>query len=403
MKELVPPDPQRSLKLYDAACRAIAEAHRVDEVKSIRDKAVALQAYARQAQDHELIRHVTEIRVRAERRAGELLIEMKERGERQTPGEAGGKPNKIDGSKRRPSIPKLKDLGVSKTQSSQWQQLAGMPQENFEALLVDVHDRADRAKRNAVREVEIRQERASYRARIEEGGTVADLEALAASGYRAGVICPDFPWPFETYSGKGEQRSAKRHYDTMLIDEIMGMAPLVRRLAADDSVFMPWVLWNQFPAALALIEVCGFEYKSVGFLWVKTTPNAQVITLDGKGLHWGTGYSTRANTECCLLATRGSPLRLSGDVHQVVLAPAGEHSAKPAEVYLRIQRLYRGPYLELFARKARPHWTVWGNEIPRGQMSSGDEAIKTKPEPVDDGLDIPAYLARVPAAKASVA
>jgi hypothetical protein len=61
---------------YDAMCRAIAVAYAVDEVKDIRDKALALERYAAQARNTEAERQACEIRLRAERRAGQLLKEQ---------------------------------------------------------------------------------------------------------------------------------------------------------------------------------------------------------------------------------------------------------------------------------------------------------------------------------------
>jgi N6-adenosine-specific RNA methylase IME4 len=218
--------------------------------------------------------------------------------------------------------------------------------------------------RNAVREIEIEQERAAYRARTEQGGTVADLEALAASGFRAGVICPDCPWKFNAYSSKGKQCSAERHYETWPLERIVAMAPLIERLAADDCALLLWAVWPRLLEAFKVIEACGFEYKTCGLLWVKSKPGVEKITLDGEGLFTGMGYTgPRANTEFCLLAARGHPLRLAADVHQVIIAPRGEHSEKPDEAYARIQQLFPGPYLELFARKKRDGWMCWGGEI----------------------------------------
>jgi hypothetical protein len=62
---------------YDAMCRAIDAAYEVDEVKDIRDKAIALEVYSKQARNKEAERRAREIRLRAERKVGKLLRAMK--------------------------------------------------------------------------------------------------------------------------------------------------------------------------------------------------------------------------------------------------------------------------------------------------------------------------------------
>jgi N6-adenosine-specific RNA methylase IME4 len=87
----------------------------------------------------------------------------------------------------------------------------------------------------------------------------------------------------------------------------------------------------------------------------------------------GMGYWTRANTEPCLLATRGNPKRLDAGVRMGIIEPRRQHSRKPDCVHGRIERLVSGPYLELFARAERPGWTTWGNEV--GKFSTPSVAV----------------------------
>jgi N6-adenosine-specific RNA methylase IME4 len=163
-----------------------------------------------------------------------------------------------------------------------------------------------------------------------------------------GAILSDPPWRFENWSSKGEKKNAKRHYQTMSLEDLR---ELELPAAADDCALLMWVVDAHMPHALELIEAWGFIYKTVAFIWVKPSI--------------GMGYWSRKQAELCLLATKGRPKRLSGGVRQVIEAPRREHSRKPDEIYRRIEQLVGGPYLEMFARQSWPGWDACGAEMDK--------------------------------------
>jgi len=122
-----------TLVLFNAAKTALARATEIDEVKDVRDKAQALQLYARQrGESHEMQNDIAEIKVRAERRCGELLTEMEKA--------KAGRPvnNRFhDGTNYERGAPTLADLGIAKAQSSRWQGIAKLPERIFERHIAE--------------------------------------------------------------------------------------------------------------------------------------------------------------------------------------------------------------------------------------------------------------------------
>ena len=132
-----------NLAKYDAACRAVAEAKTVDEAKDLRDKAEAMRAYARQAKNRQLEVDTAEIRMRAERRLGEIIKLQKETVGLNTGTAGKGRPN-LGGSDEVPpknERPTLAEGGIDKKLSMRAQKLAAVPGDKFEGMLGEWRER----------------------------------------------------------------------------------------------------------------------------------------------------------------------------------------------------------------------------------------------------------------------
>jgi hypothetical protein len=109
---------------FEAAKRALAEARSIDEVKQVRDQAEALRLYVKQQGEClQMANDICEIKLRAERKAGEMLAAMP----------------KHNGDPRLHDATRLQDLGIEKTQSHRWQLEAKVSEEDFERLVEETN------------------------------------------------------------------------------------------------------------------------------------------------------------------------------------------------------------------------------------------------------------------------
>ncbi len=185
------------------------------------------------------------------------------------------------------------------------------------------------------------------------GEKIADAAATLGQR-RYGVIMADPPWARTTWSEAGKSRDPANHYPTMGEHKIVMLPPP----AAADCVLFLWTTGEHHAQAMRLIEAWGFAYKSQ-IIWRKPKIS--------------TGYWVRTRHETLLIATKGSPVAPAPgeQPESVVDADVGEHSEKPDVFDELVERLWPNtPKLEMYARRARPGWDVWGAEATAGDTEA---------------------------------
>lgn len=183
--------------------------------------------------------------------------------------------------------------------------------------------------------------------------------------YRARVILADPPWYFKNFSARGEEKNPISQYSCMDLDEIQAL-PVAELADPNGCALFMWATAPMLPQALDTMLCWGFKFKSAG-AWAKQSPT-------GKKWNFGTGYCYRSAAEFYLLGTMGKPKVRSRSVRNLIVAPVREHSRKPDQMRADVELLFKGPYVELFARESAPGWSSWGNDT---EKFSGESAAST--------------------------
>jgi N6-adenosine-specific RNA methylase IME4 len=340
-------DESDGLALLEQAKALLAEASDVEDVKTIRDKAEALRTYAKQqALGLDAQNYAAEVKLRAERRAGELLAA--------DPALQNFRPIRSDTKSL------LSEYGIERHESSRWQRIAALPEPTFERYIVEALDK--RREITTAGALKLAKQTAAA-LHVE---SVPDVPSVPTGTFA--TIVADPPW---RYGNTSTRAAAEDHYPTMSIEELCEL-DIARERAADQAHLYLWTTAGHLPHAFTVMAAWGFEYKTY-LVWVKP--------------QMGMGNYFRVSTELVLFGVKGG-LRTQDmgllnwfETSNVVDAKRGQHSAKPREFREHVKRASGGPYLEMFARcskdspqqtldgsspcqcsRCEDGWEVWGNQ-----------------------------------------
>jgi len=310
---------QELIKLNKAR-QALIEAKNLDEIQDILDKSIAFQAYAKAAKmGIEMQNECAEIKIRAERKAGEFLNDIpREHGKR------------TDTSLQ--SATRLQEAEVEKTQAHRWQKIASVPKAEFEKHIQDTKNKKDELTSASLIKI------------ANQINTHNPIPVKSIPKEKYDLIYCDPPWRYEF--PVSNSRKIENQYSTLSLDEIKNLIVP----AADNCVLLMWATAPKLDEALQVMSAWDFNYRSCA-VWDKGTI--------------GMGYWFRIQHELLLVGIRGnfSPPAPTDRISSVIKEPRCGHSEKPKVIYSVIEKMFpNAKKIELFARGKIDGWEAWGNE-----------------------------------------
>ena len=253
---------------------------------------------------------------------------------------------KTEGVKTKSEV--IREAGFTQKQAESFQQLAAHPEiveqakaearkndeivsRSFALTMIKEHKRAEK---EAKRE-EIRQENAE---KVKKLSSPLEAQGL----FQTIVIDP--AWDFRDEGYNDPFGRSRPDYKVMSIEEIEKLP--VQKIADENCHLYLWITNRSLPKGFKLLETWGFRYITC-LTWVKP--------------YFGMGTYFRGQTEQILFGVKGSQLLKRKDVGTCFEAPRGsKHSEKPEEFYKLVESCSYEPYIDIFGRKEREGWTVWG-------------------------------------------
>ncbi|MEK6884552.1 MAG: MT-A70 family methyltransferase [Nanoarchaeota archaeon] len=295
---------------------------------NLSDKLEAFRIYAKQSkQSLDVQNSIAEYRLRIERKKGEWLQQNIQRGQ---------------GATLMSTDSTLKDIGVSRDESSNAQRIAKLDKQEFEQYIQET--------KNTNKEITLAGVIKIAKEILREEKIETQKEQIIKNNIEQpkglfDVIVIDPPWKYDqgqTYDPESHRISSP--YPELSQEELLKIVLPAKK----DCVLWLWTTNNFMKDAYELLNEWGFVPKTI-LTWDK--------------INMGVGYWLRNVTEHCILAIKGNPVWSNKTYTTLISEKRTEHSVKPEKFYEMVNKICVGNKLDYFARKKREGWFVFGDEV----------------------------------------